>query len=84
MDPHGYAVPMGAHIRRMNPRDTAANMDRRSMIRRSATYGPPLPEGTPEDGVDRGIAAFVGCARLCVIRIRAERVDERPRLSRTR
>src|SRR5205085_2593937 len=23
-DPHGYAVPLGSHIRRMNPRDTAA------------------------------------------------------------
>ena len=23
MDPHGYAVPLGAHVRRMNPRDTA-------------------------------------------------------------
>ena len=24
MDPHGYAVPLGSHMRRMNPRDTAA------------------------------------------------------------
>ena len=24
MDPHGYAAPLGSHIRRMNPRDTAA------------------------------------------------------------
>ena len=23
MDPQGYAVPLGSHIRRMNPRDTA-------------------------------------------------------------
>jgi Dyp-type peroxidase family len=64
MDPHGYAVPLGAHIRRMNPRDTAANMNRRRMIRRGATYGSPLPEGAPEDGVERGIAAFIGCASL--------------------
>jgi Dyp-type peroxidase family len=64
MDPHGYAVPLGAHIRRMNPRDTAANMNRRRMIRRGATYGPPLPDGAPEDGVERGIAAFVICASL--------------------
>ncbi len=63
-DPLGYAVPLGAHIRRMNPRDTGANMNRRRMIRRGATYGPPLPEGAPEDGVDRGIAAFVICASL--------------------
>ena len=64
MDLQGYAVPLGAHIRRMNPRDTAVNIQRRKMIRRGATYGPALPEGAPEDGVDRGIAAFVICASL--------------------
>jgi Dyp-type peroxidase family len=64
MDPHGYAVPLGSHARRMNPRDTAANMNRRRMIRRGATYGPQLPEGAPEDGAERGIAAFVICASL--------------------
>jgi Dyp-type peroxidase family len=64
MDPQGYAVPLGAHIRRMNPRDTAVNIQRRKVLRRGATYGPPLPEGTPEDGVERGIAAFVICASL--------------------
>ena len=48
----------------MNPRDTAANVQRRRMIRRGATYGPPLPEGAPEDGKERGIAAFVICASL--------------------
>ena len=64
MDPHGYACPLGAHIRRMNPRDTAVNMQRRKMIRRGGTYGPPLPEGAPEDGKERGIAAFIGCASL--------------------
>ncbi|HKF41899.1 MAG TPA: peroxidase [Thermoanaerobaculia bacterium] len=64
MDPHGYAVPLGSHIRRMNPRDTAHNINRRRMIRRGATYGPHLSEGAPEDGVERGIAAFVICANL--------------------
>jgi len=63
-DPYGYATPLGSHIRRMNPRDTAVNMQRRRMIRRGATYGPPLPEGAAEDGVDRGVAAFVLCASL--------------------
>jgi deferrochelatase/peroxidase EfeB len=64
MDPHGYGCPVGAHIRRMNPRDSVENIQRRRMIRRGATYGPPLPEGAPDDGVERGIAAFVGCASL--------------------
>jgi Dyp-type peroxidase family len=63
-DPHGYAVPLGAHIRRMNPRDTAENMNRRRMIRRGATYGPVLPEGQADDGQERGIAAFILCASL--------------------
>jgi deferrochelatase/peroxidase EfeB len=64
MDPLGYACPVGSHIRRMNPRDTAENMQRRRLIRRGGTYGPPLPEDAPEDGVERGIAAFIGCASL--------------------
>src|SRR5438094_165733 len=53
-----------AHARRLNPRDTAHNMNRRRMIRRGATYGPALPEDAPDDGADRGIAAFIICASL--------------------
>ncbi|WP_356948551.1 Dyp-type peroxidase [Mycobacterium simiae] len=64
MDPFGYAVPLGAHIRRLNPRDTAVNMNRHRMIRRGATYGEALPEGADDDGADRGIAAFIICASL--------------------
>ncbi len=64
MDPHGYACPLGSHARRLNPRDTAHYMNRRRMIRRGATYGPAFPEAAPDDGVDRGIAAFIICADL--------------------
>jgi deferrochelatase/peroxidase EfeB len=64
MDPYGYGCPIGAHIRRLNPRDTVDNIRRRQMIRRGGTYGPPLPEDAPEDGVERGIAVFIGCASL--------------------
>lgn len=39
MDTYGYGCPLGAHIRRMNPRDTAANMNRRKMIRRGGLTG---------------------------------------------
>jgi Dyp-type peroxidase family len=63
-DPQGYAVPLGSHIRRMNPRDTGHNMNRRRMIRRGGTYGAALPEGAADDGVERGIAAFVICGSL--------------------
>jgi Dyp-type peroxidase family len=44
-DPHGLQVPLGSHIRRMNPRDsrltllTDNNLHR--VIRRGTTYGPP-------------------------------------------
>jgi hypothetical protein len=48
----------------MNPRDSAVNMQRPKMIRCRGTYGPPLPEGVPEDGAERGISAFIGCASL--------------------
>lgn len=64
MDPQGYAAPLGSHIRRMNPRDTGVNMNRRKMIRRGGTYGPALAEGAADDGIERGIAAFIGCASL--------------------
>jgi Dyp-type peroxidase family len=64
MDPQGYAVPLGSHARRMNPRDTAANINRRRMIRRGATYGPALPDEAQEDGAERGIAAFIICGSL--------------------
>jgi deferrochelatase/peroxidase EfeB len=64
MDPYGYHCPVGSHIRRMNPRDTVENIRIRKMIRRGGTYGPRLPEGAPDDGVERGIAAFIGCASL--------------------
>lgn len=64
MDPHGYACPLGSHARRLNPRDTAHNMNRHRMIRRGATYGSALPEDAPDEGVDRGIAAFIIGASL--------------------
>jgi deferrochelatase/peroxidase EfeB len=66
MDPQGYACPVGAHIRRMNVRDNNVSqiMNRRLVIRRGGTYGPHLPDDAPEDGANRGIAVFAGCADL--------------------
>lgn len=63
-DPRGLKCPVGAHARRMNPRDSVVIGEVRlhRMIRRGTSYGPPLPEGVVEDdGADRGIMfAFVG------------------------
>ncbi|MFI1282620.1 Dyp-type peroxidase [Streptomyces sp. NPDC020858] len=64
MDPQGLACPIGAHIRRVNPRDTIGNIQRRRLIRWGLPYGPLLPEGSPDDGMDRGLALFFGCADL--------------------
>lgn len=66
MDPHGYKCPMTSHIRRMNVRDSRVSriMNRRLIIRRGGTYGPYLPDDVPDDGANRGIAVFGGCADL--------------------
>ena len=64
-DPTGLRCPIGAHIRRMNPRDSlhdSTDVQLHRILRRGATYGPALPEGvTTDDGRDRGIAfIFMG------------------------
>jgi Dyp-type peroxidase family len=59
-DLDGMKCPLGAHIRRSNPRD-ALGFDghlsfRHRMIRRGMPYGKPLPEKVLEDdGADRGL-----------------------------
>lgn len=52
--------PVGAHIRRMNPRDTPlpvmTDVKLHRIIRHGTAYGPPLPDGVFEDdGQARGI-----------------------------
>ncbi|QKW06198.1 Dyp-type peroxidase [Streptomyces sp. NA04227] len=58
-DPRGYRCPVGAHIRRANPRASlpfdGKLVNRHRMVRRGLPYGPPLPPGAPDDGVDRGL-----------------------------
>ena len=56
----GLRCPLGAHIRRMNPRDTAlpvmTDVKLHRIIRHGTAYGPPLPDGVFEDdGQARGI-----------------------------
>jgi len=63
-DPHGHRCPFGAHARRNNPREDptgpgAIQTRLHRIIRRSTPYGPRLPEGTPDDGVDRGVLFVV-------------------------
>ena len=60
-DPDGLRCPLGAHIRRANPRDSHGFFDgrlsnRHRIVRRGRAYGAPLPPGVLEDdGVDRGL-----------------------------
>jgi Dyp-type peroxidase family len=61
-DTHGRQVPFGAHMRRMNPRDTTlaqlTDVNLHRIIRRGTTYGAPYdPNATSEhdDEVPRGI-----------------------------
>jgi Dyp-type peroxidase family len=59
-DPAGRRCPIGAHIRRANPRDSLGFEGRLTfrhrMIRRGMPYGPPLPDGvTEDDGRERGL-----------------------------
>ena len=49
-DPHGYAVPLGAHIRRINPRDMGHNIGRRRMIREGRRTGPRCRKALPTTG----------------------------------
>ena len=84
MDPHGYAVPLGSHIRRMNPRDTGAQ------------HEPPTDD--PARGAVRASSAGRRSRRRGrarhrrlhylrephpPVRVRAERLDKRPELQRT-
>jgi Dyp-type peroxidase family len=58
-DPKGYRCPIGAHIRRVNPRASlpfdGKMVNRHRLVRRGLPYGPPLPPGAPDDSVERGV-----------------------------
>jgi Dyp-type peroxidase family len=60
-DVDGFGCPIGAHVRRANPRDHEGFfggklVDRHRIIRRGRAFGPPLPDGVLEDdGAERGL-----------------------------
>jgi len=58
-DPGGLRCPVGAHVRRANPRDglgwQGRLTKRHRIIRRGMSYGPALPHGAADDGVPRGL-----------------------------
>lgn len=58
-DPVGVRCPIGAHMRRGNPRDghvvQKGMAHTRRIVRRGMPYGPPLAPGEPDDGIERGL-----------------------------
>jgi Dyp-type peroxidase family len=58
-DEHGLRCPIGAHVRRANPRLSlpfdGALVNRHRLIRRGIPYGEQLPAGAADDGEDRGV-----------------------------
>jgi Dyp-type peroxidase family len=67
-DRFGYRCPLGAHIRRGNPRDSSADVDGQAhalrrvrfhrLLRRGRVYGRPVPGDDPQHpdyGADRGL-----------------------------
>ncbi|MDB5571857.1 MAG: Dyp-type peroxidase family [Hyphomicrobiales bacterium] len=58
-DPEGLKCPVGAHVRRANPRDSLGFdgrlATRRRIVRRGLPYGSYVPEGQPVDDEERGI-----------------------------
>lgn len=74
-DPGGLKTPLGAHIRRASPRDTAGTRDvdvvpgdltrRRRIIRRGIPYGPQLPpDALKDDGQERGLIFIALCTDI--------------------
>ncbi len=63
-DRRGYRCPIGSHIRRMNPRNSAVAGNsglKRRIIRRGLPYGPPYDPAHPDDGIERGLLGlFIG------------------------
>ena len=62
-DPHGFACPIGAHIRRCNPRDSLgddpdkarAAANRHRLLRRGRSYGDRIADPLVDDGRERGL-----------------------------
>lgn len=71
-EPLRGSCPIGAHVRRANPRDALGSSARESLghvrahrlIRRGRLFGPPLPTGAPDDGVERGLMFLAIVANL--------------------
>ena len=66
-DPEGIRCPIGAHMRRVNPRGQpikgqgvpGGSNNSHRLIRRGMPYGPAYQPGTPDDGIERGLLGYL-------------------------
>jgi len=66
-DPGGLRCPLGAHIRRVNPRGQpikgqgvpGGSNNSHRVIRRGMPYGPAYLPGAPDDGIERGLLGYI-------------------------
>jgi deferrochelatase/peroxidase EfeB len=65
-DARGLRCPIGAHVRRLNPRGARVmgKSHSRRLVRRNMPYGPELAPGAPDDHVDRGLVGYFLCGDL--------------------
>jgi deferrochelatase/peroxidase EfeB len=65
-DPRGLRCPVGAHMRRVNPRDQpvtgqgvpGGSNNTHRLIRRGLPYGPNYDPAQPYDGIERGLLGY--------------------------
>jgi deferrochelatase/peroxidase EfeB len=65
-DPRGVRCPVGAHIRRINPRgqpvtgqgENGGSNNTHRLIRRGMPYGPVYDPSQPYDGIERGLLGY--------------------------
>ena len=65
-DVTGIRCPIGAHIRRLNPRGSLVmgKPHSRRLVRRGMPYGPPYDPANPNDGAERGLVGLFICGDL--------------------
>jgi deferrochelatase/peroxidase EfeB len=65
-DPDGSQCPVGAHIRRMNPRGSLVigQPHARRLIRRGMPYGPEFRPGQPDASAERGLIGYFICGDI--------------------
>jgi deferrochelatase/peroxidase EfeB len=65
-DVDGRRCPIGAHIRRLNPRGSLVmgRAHSRRLVRRGMPYGPPYDPANPDDGAERGLIGLFICGDL--------------------